>query len=302
MSNTSTITPEYSAPRRKTTIWIVLVVPSLLLLLIFLIGPALGLLRASFFHGSTPFDGSGFSFQQYTTFFLDRYYVEVLLETLGYGVLTAWVTLLIGFPVGYSLARLPQKRRRYRLVLVILPLTLSLVVIIFGWMVVLGRSGPINTIGVAIGLLQEPQRLLFNRGAVVIVLIQQFLPFMILSIMSVVSQIDRTLEHAAANLRANRFTTFRRVILPLAAPGIANGMSLVFVLTVSAFMTPRLIGGNRVQMLGSFIYEQIIVVLNWPFGSASAIVLLILVLTLLTSVNFYFASRVAAKREASHAH
>ncbi|WP_025038491.1 ABC transporter permease [Bradyrhizobium sp. DOA9] len=275
--------------------WPLLIAPSIVLLLVFLVGPALGLIRASFFHGSTPFNGSGFSFEQYATFFLDSYYVGVLLETIGYGIVVALITLIIGFPVGYSLARLPPKQRRLRLLLVILPLTLSLVVVIFGWMVILGRSGLVNTIGLAIGIIDEPQRLLFNRGAVLVVLVQQFLPFMILSIMSVISQIDSTLEHAAANLRANRFTTFRRVIIPLALPGIANGLSLVFALTVSAFMTPRLIGGNRVQMLGSLIYEQIMIVLNWPFGSASAMVLLVLVLALLAVVNAYFAKKLIRK-------
>nr|GAJ37602.1 spermidine/putrescine transport system permease protein potB [Bradyrhizobium sp. DOA9] len=284
-----------SSQRLPMPAWPLLIAPSIVLLLVFLVGPALGLIRASFFHGSTPFNGSGFSFEQYATFFLDSYYVGVLLETIGYGIVVALITLIIGFPVGYSLARLPPKQRRLRLLLVILPLTLSLVVVIFGWMVILGRSGLVNTIGLAIGIIDEPQRLLFNRGAVLVVLVQQFLPFMILSIMSVISQIDSTLEHAAANLRANRFTTFRRVIIPLALPGIANGLSLVFALTVSAFMTPRLIGGNRVQMLGSLIYEQIMIVLNWPFGSASAMVLLVLVLALLAVVNAYFAKKLIRK-------
>jgi putative spermidine/putrescine transport system permease protein len=301
MSELLTIDSRKSRPWSKISAWPFLVAPSLLLLLIFLIGPALGLLRASFYHGSSPFGGTGYSREQYTKFFFDQYYVQVLIETLGYGLIVAVAALIIGFPVGYSLARLPQKQRRYRLVLVILPLTLSLVVVIFGWMVILGRSGLINSVGIGAGFFSEPQRLLFNRGAVLIVLVQQFLPFMILSIMSVVSQIDQTLEQAAANLRANRFTTFRRVIIPLAAPGIANGMSLVFGLTVSAFMTPRLIGGNRVQMLGSLIYEQIMVVLNWPFGSASAVVLLVLVLTLLAFVNSYLAKKLLSKSGASRA-
>src|SRR5690606_6868622 len=101
-------------------------------------------------------------------------------------------------------------------------------------------------------------RLLFNRVAVLLVLVQQFLPFMILSVMSVVTQINPVLEQAAANLRADRYTTFRKVVLPLSMPGILSGLTLVFILSVSAFITPRLIGGARIQMVGSLIYEQVL--------------------------------------------
>nr|WP_246529664.1 ABC transporter permease [Microvirga zambiensis] len=205
------------------------------------------------------------------------------------------VCLVIGFPVGYSLARLPPKQRRWRLILVILPLTLSLVVIVFGWIVILGRGGLVNQLLVSIGAIDRPIRLPYNRTAVLLILVQQFLPYMILSVMSVCSKIDPVLEHAAANLRANRFTTFRRVIVPLAAPGIVSGMILVFILTVSAFVTPRLVGGGNVQMLGSIIYEQVIVALNWPLGGALAMVLLIV-----TSIVISLANLLAAKKFARH--
>jgi putative spermidine/putrescine transport system permease protein len=286
-----------SQPRFRR--WMVLIGPSFIFLAVFLIIPLGILLRSSFYVGSQPFNQAGFSFQQYKTFFSDLYYVGVLLETVIDGLLVSLVSLIIGFPVGYSLARLPQERRRWRLMFVILPLSLSLVVIIFGWMVILGRNGLVNGALISIGLISEPARLLFNRAIVLLVLLQQFLPFMILTIMSVISQIDPVLEQAAANLRANRFVTFRRVIFPMAMPGIISGMSLVFILTVSAFMTPRLIGGNRVQMLGSLIYEQVMIILNWPFGSAVAIILLAITLGLVTGVNFLIAWQVGGMRSVS---
>ncbi|TIQ01505.1 MAG: ABC transporter permease, partial [Mesorhizobium sp.] len=185
----------------------------------------------------------------------DPFYQIVLVETIVYGLVVSVGSLLVGFPVGYSLARLPANKRRSRLILVILPLTLSLVVIVFGWIVILGRSGIVNQLLIGIGAVDSPVRLLYTKGAVLLVLLQQFLPFMILSVMSVCSKIDPVLEHASANLRANRFTTFRRVVIPLATPGIMTGFTLVFILTVSAFITPRLVGGGSVQMLGSIIYE-----------------------------------------------
>jgi putative spermidine/putrescine transport system permease protein len=147
-----------------------------------------------------------------------------------------------------------------------------------------------------LGLIETPVRLLFSHFSVLIVLAQTFLPFQVLSIMSVVAQIDPALEQAAANLRAGRWTTLRRVILPLAMPGILAGSTLVFILTVSAFITPRLIGGTRIQMLGSLIYEQTLVVLNWPFGGAMSLILLAIVFAIIVAVNRLSRTRLSETR------
>jgi putative spermidine/putrescine transport system permease protein len=132
----------------------------------------------------------------------------------------------------------------------------------------------VNSILVASGLFDQPQTLLFNKTAVIVVLVQQTIPFMILSVMSVVAQIDPVLEHAAANLRANRFVTLTRIVIPLAAPGILAGSVLVFVIAISAFITPMLVGGSRIRMMGSFIYEQMMAQMNWSFGAAMAFIIL----------------------------
>jgi putative spermidine/putrescine transport system permease protein len=179
---------------------------------------------------------------------------------------------------------------------VILPLTLSLVVNVFGWLVILGGSGLANRTLLALGVIDAPLRLLFNRAAVLAVLAHTFLPFQVLSIMSVIAQIDPGLEEAAANLRAGWWTTLRRVVLPLAGPGIVGGSTLVFILTISAFVTPRLVGGPRAQMLGSMIYEQIIVVLNWPFGAAMSFILLGIALGLIAVANRTLGGRFFAGR------
>jgi putative spermidine/putrescine transport system permease protein len=220
-----------------------------------------------------------------------------LVETFVDGLIVSLICLALGFPTGYSLARLPALARRWRTIVVIMPLTLSLVVVVFGWMVILGRTGAANTILTSVGIFPSPQRLLYNRSAVIIVLVQQFLPFMILSVMSVVSQINPVLEHAAANLRANRFKTFRKVIIPLAMPGILVGFNLVFVLSISAFITPRLIGGDRVSMIGSLIYQRIMAELNWPSGAAMACVLFVAGLGFTAAINALAASRLLVRRQ-----
>ncbi|MDH2406560.1 ABC transporter permease [Bradyrhizobium sp. SSUT18] len=262
-----------------------------LLLTGFLVVPVLGLLRSSFLLSDHLLDGGGFSLRHYVHFFSDSYYSSVLLETFVDGLIVSAICLAIGFPTGYSLARLPPLARRWRTIIVILPLTLSLVVIVFGWLIILGRNGLVNSLFVNLGMFSSPKYLLFSRPAVLIVLVQQFLPFMILSVMSVITQIDPVLEQAAANLRANRFVTFQKVVIPLAVPGILVGFNLVFVLSISAFVTPRLIGGNRVAMLGSLIYERIMAELNWPSGAAMAFILFVSGLGFTAAINALAASR-----------
>jgi putative spermidine/putrescine transport system permease protein len=259
--------------------------PATVLLLAFLVLPLLFLGRTSLYPADRSFGAAGWSLRHYAKFFGDPFYLAVLGETVLYGLIVALVTLVVGFPLGYSLARMPARGRRWRVALVILPLTLSLVVNVFGWLVILGGSGLVNRTLLALGLVDAPLRLLFNRVAVLAVLAHTFLPFQVLSIMSVVAQIDPALEEAAANLRAGWWTALRRVVLPLAWPGIVGGSTLVFILTISAFVTPRLVGGPRAQMLGSMIYEQIIVVLNWPFGAAMSFILLALALGLIAVAN-----------------
>jgi len=288
-----------SLRKRAAENWLflgLLLAPAVIFLFVFLVVPMFGLFRASFYEGNQPLGGVGFSLQHYEKFLLDGYYLSVLAETIGFGLASAFVSLLIGFPVGYSLARLPPNQRRWRLIAVILPLTLSLVVVVFGWLVVLGRNGLLNSLLIGFGLIDRPHQLLFNRTAVLVVLVQQFLPFMILSVMSVVVQISPILEQAAANLRANRFVTFRRVVLPLAMPGILSGLTLVFILTASAFITPRLIGGPRIQMAGSLIYQQVLTILNWPFAAAMAFILLIITLAVTWVANATLAVRLDSEK------
>ncbi|MCK1469924.1 ABC transporter permease [Bradyrhizobium sp. CW10] len=259
---------------RGKRFWLLLLAPASLILTGFLLVPAGIVLRISFYPGSTTIGAEGYSVAQYLKFFGNSLYVSVLGETVAYALIVCLGCLALGFPVGYSLARHPPAKRRLRMLMVIVPLTLSLVVVVFGWLVLLGRQGLLNSMIVSLGIASSPQQLLFNRTAVIIVLIQQFLPFMILSVMNVVMQIDPILEQASTSLRANRARTFIMVIIPLSTPGILSGLSLIFIMAVSAFVTPRLVGGPRAQMIGGFIYDQILSTANWPFGGAMAFILL----------------------------
>ncbi|OCK57130.1 ABC transporter permease [Bradyrhizobium sp. LMTR 3] len=270
---------------RRKTCWLLLLAPALLTLIVFMLIPAGIVLRISFYPGSTTIGAEGYSLAQYVKFFWNPLHLSVLGETVAYALIVCLGCLVLGFPVGYSLARHPPAKRRVRMLMVIVPLTLSLVVVVFGWLVLLGRQGLINNVLVWLGILSSPQQLLFNRTAVVIVLIQQFLPFIILSVMNVVMQIDPFLEQASTSLRANRVRTFIKVVIPLSTPGILAGLSLIFVMAASAFVTPRLVGGPRAQMVGGFIYDQILTTSNWPFGAAMAFILLAVGFGLMAALN-----------------
>lgn len=269
----------------KNRHWLLLLAPALLTLLAFLLIPASIVLRISFYPGTTSVGAEGYSLAQYAKFFGNWLYLSVLGETVAYALIVCLGCLVLGFPVGYSLARHPPAKRRLLMLMVIVPLTLSLVVVVFGWLVLLGRQGLANNILVGLGIVSSPQQLLFNRTAVVIVLIQQFLPFMILSVMNVVMQIDPVLEQASTSLRANRVRTFIKVVIPLSMPGILAGLSLIFVMAVSAFVTPRLVGGPRAQMIGGFVYDQILSTSNWPFGAAMAFILFVVGFGLMAVLN-----------------
>lgn len=275
-------TPESGSDQKN---WLLLMAPALLVLIVFLVIPAGIVFRISFYPGNSTIGAEGFSLSQYFRFFGNSLYLSVLAETISYAFIVCFGCLILGFPVGYSLARHTPAKRRIRMLMVIVPLTLSLVVVVFGWMVLLGRQGIVNNILLWLGLSSMPRQLLFNSTAVIIVLIQQFLPFMILSVMNVVMQIDPVLEQASTSLRANRLRTFVKVIIPLSTPGILAGLSLIFVMAVSAFVTPRLVGGPRAQMVGGFIYDEILRTSNWPFGAAMAFILLAVGFGLLAALN-----------------
>ena len=164
---------------------------------------------------------------------------------------------------------------------------------VFGWIVILGRKGLVNQALVALGL--EPVKLLYTETAVVIGLVNIFVPFMVLPIMASIERIPPSLEEAAQNLGANWYQMFRRTILPLSLPGLISGCLLVFSLSISAFVTPALMGNARERMAGQQIYDEVLVSFNWPRASSLALTLVLLTVGLMFCA--LFATRRASRRE-----
>jgi putative spermidine/putrescine transport system permease protein len=209
----------------------------------------------------------------YTRIFTDEYYLEVVLRTLKLGVSVTLIALLLGYPVAYLIVRGHPRWRLALILLVIFPLMLNLVVRSFGWIVLLTNRGVINNLLIDLGLIETPVRLMFNLTGVMIGLTHIYLPFMVLMLVAALQNVPRDVEAAAATLGSSRTHVFVSVTLPLSAPGIIAGSILVFVLTISALVTPRMLGGPTYQVMATLIYDEYMQLLDWPSGSALSFML-----------------------------
>jgi ABC-type spermidine/putrescine transport system permease subunit I len=211
----------------------------------------------------------------YERFFGDAYYLRLLGRSLWLGAIVTLVTLLLGFPLAYWLARLESRWVPFLLLLVTFPLWVSALVRAFSWMVLFFRNGMLSRALQETGLVSSDFQLMFSFAGVVIALAQVLLPLMVITLYAVIRGIDEDLENAAMNLGASPGLTLWLVTMRLARGGIAAGALLVFSLSMSAFATPSLIGGARVPLISIAIYEQTLELLDWPFASAMSAVLLV---------------------------
>ena len=223
----------------------------------------------------------------------DLYYLRLFARTLQLGLVTTMICALLGYPLAYWLARARPRMQTIGLFLLIMPLMVSTVIRIFGWLVILGRKGLVNEALIGLGL--EPWKLLYTETAVVIGLVNIFLPFMVLPLMAAIERIPPSLEEAARNLGANWRQMFLRTILPLSVPGLISGSLLVYSVSISAFVTPALMGSPRERMAGQQIYDEVLVSFNWP--SASSLALTLVLMTLLLMFAALFATRRAGRLE-----
>jgi putative spermidine/putrescine transport system permease protein len=275
--------------RRGSGWW--LLAPVLVLLLAVFVLPV-GMMVPMSFRPYVPLVGitDGFTVRYYTRLLTDSYYLEIIGRTLALGFTVTLSTLLIGYPVALFLARTRSRWRNWLTILVVFPLMLNLVVRTFGWIALLAQNGLVNQALHALGLVDSPVKLLFNFAGLLIAMTHIFLPFMVLVLIGAIQNIPRDVEDAARVLGASWGSTFCRVTLPLSAPGILSGSILIFVLTISALVTPRLLGGPTYQVMSTLIYDEFLQRLNWPAGSAQALLLTIMVLALV-----YLSGRLARR-------
>ncbi|MCK3769726.1 ABC transporter permease [Microbacterium aerolatum] len=265
--------------RTRKEPWLLLL-PAIVLLVLAFITPVAGMLLMSV---QSP--AGGFSLDNFTRLFSSEYHLQAALRSLRLGVIQTAVTLALAIPLSYVMARAGSKVRSFLLIVVILPLMTSVVVRTFGWVVLMGPTGLMMQIPGMDLLVSGTQGLLGTEAGVVIAMVQVLLPFAVLSILGVISGIRPQLEEAARTLGAGFWRTLWHVVLPLAIPGIVAGASLVFVLSVSSFITPRFIGGAQIPVFAQTIYVDATTNLDWSYAAAQAVLLFAGVMLVLAATS-----------------
>lgn len=283
-------TPRQLAARRQLLRRLGLITPSMLVLAVFLVAPLAIMLLVSFLQ---PGDYGGvkwgeYSPEAYINFFYERDlddslvfntdYLGIFQRSLGLAVMTTLGCLLIGFPTALYLALQSEKKRNLLLFLVTVPFWTNLLVRVYAWILLLRNGGLVDSGLGLIGLGDGALGILYTNTAVMIGLLYTFLPFMVLPIYTSLEKLDWRLVEAAFDLGANRFQALRRIILPLALPGMLAGTTLVFIPALGNYIIPELLGGGKALMIGNLVQLQFGSAHNWPLGSALAFALFSLVL------------------------
>ena len=256
-----------------------LVVPGVLWLAVFAIAP-LGLLATVSLWKATAFGiDTTVSLDSYRIIANEPVYARVLWQTLRIALVTTLLSLVVSYPLAMFLSRLRGRRRTLAVVLVFLPFWTSYVVRTFVWLPMLGRYGVVNTILLALGIVEQPlDWLLYSEGAVYVGLVYVYTLYMTLPIYLSLDKLDPKLIEAAEDLGATPRQAFRRVVLPLTMPGVWSGCTMVFLLSCGAYVTPQLLGGTSGHMIGNVIAAQFLSTVNWPLGAALSLALVAVVM------------------------
>ncbi|MFT4063776.1 ABC transporter permease subunit [Paraburkholderia sp.] len=221
---------------------------------------------------------SGFTLIEYKRLFASPVYVDVLLITLKVSLWTTFFSVLTGYPIAYLISSLTRKRKNRLLFWVLLSFWTSFLVRTFAWVVLLGRNGVFNQLLLKLGIIDEPLSLLYHFSSVIVGMVHALMPLAVLTMLSVMENIDRRLPSAAATLGARPGTVFWKVYFPLSLPGVAAGALMVFVTAIGFFITPTLLGGRHQTMITQLIIDQVMQALNWGFAGAISVLLLGVVL------------------------
>jgi ABC-type spermidine/putrescine transport system permease subunit I len=255
--------------------WVFPMLPGVVLYLVAFV-PSVILLVALSFHTYVPGQGAAplFTLENYVRFLTNSYYQGLLFTTFYLSAVASIVAVVIGYPIAYVVVR-SARLRRILLPVLALSFFVSAIVRLYGWLGILGRGGPLNAALMQLGLISEPIPFLYGTGAVVIGLADFAIPYAALILVSSINNLDESLEEASQNLGATRWQTLVRVTLPLTFPALLAALILSFVLSTSAVLVPTVLGGGRVPMLGTLVYSSMLESFNYPFASASLIIMLL---------------------------
>ncbi|MBD8683836.1 ABC transporter permease [Pseudomonas sp. CFBP 13719] len=224
-----------------------------------------------------------YTLANYAALLSDGYFYEIFWRTFWISALVTLLCVVIGVPEAYILSRMGTPWRSIFLILILTPLLISVVVRAFGWSLLLGADGLINQAIAALG--GRPLKMLYTPFAVILALVHVMLPFMIIPVWTSLQKLDPAAEQAAQSLGASQAKVMRMVVLPQIMPGVLSGTLIVFGLAASSFAIPGLLGGRRLKMVATVVYDQYLSELNWPMGATIAVALLLANLLIMLSWN-----------------
>ena len=266
----------------------ILILPGVVLLCFFLVLPLLSSLIPTFFSRNV------FSFQLYSEFFKDSYFMRVLWRTLVNSFFVTLICAVFGLPVSYVISGVSKKWKGILIALTLFPLLTNSVIRSFAWITILGKNGVINSLLLQWGILKEPITLLYTDFAIIIGSVYLFLPTMVITLIGVLENIDDDILEAASTLGLSPIKIFLKIIFPLSLPGMLVGSVLVFTGTLTAYTTPQLLGGNKKMMLATLLYQRATALGDWT--SASVIALVMIVITFIVMRGFNLLAKSMDKR------
>lgn len=253
-----------------------LMLPTNMYLLVFMVLPLILVVVLSFLargnYGEIVYK---FNLSNYTRLF-DTLYLKILGYSLQVGLETTIISLLVGYPLAYYIARAPARQRSLLLFLILLPFWTNFIIRIYAWIMILRAEGFLNSALQWIGIIQEPLSILYTPIAVLIGMVYEFLPFMVLPLYTSLEKIQQAQLEAAADLGAPPWKAFLRVTLPLSVPGMIAGTILVLIPAMGMFVVPDLMGGAKTMLIGNVVRNQFLTARDWPFGAAVSMVLMLL--------------------------
>ncbi|KXB40924.1 ABC transporter permease [Amygdalobacter nucleatus] len=244
--------------------------PYKLWLFAFIISPLLAIFYFAFTN-----DVQVFSLANFTKF-LQAANLKPLFNSIKCSFICTLICLLLGYPLAYIMAKLPLKYKTTVTLLIIIPMWMNFLLRTYAWVTLLSRNGILNALLSYLGLARVD--LLYTETAIILGMVYNFLPFMVLPIYTILSEIQQSYIEAASDLGASPKQVFQRVILPLSWPGIVSGISMVFIPAISTFEITALLGGNKTNLIGNMIEQQFTVIGNWHYGSAIALILMLFIL------------------------
>lgn len=221
---------------------------------------------------------SALDFENYTWLTQDDLYWKAYVSSFKIAAISTLLTLLVGYPIAYGIARAPQQWRATLVMLIILPFWTSFLIRVYAWIGILSNEGFLNRFLQWTGLISEPLQLLNTNIAVYIGIVYTYLPFLVLPVYSTLEKLDETLLEAAEDLGCSRLQAFWSVTAPLSKPGVIAGCFLVFIPALGEFVIPSLLGGSNTLMIGKVLWEEFFSNRDWPVASAVATVLLLLLI------------------------